>query len=78
MRISWKRGNYGKKHRTNPEESLIYKIQVIYFQAFCYKWVTNLNLSFLLVKAMIGTQFVTQFCAHKKQTNMPIAPGRHS
>lgn len=35
--------------------------------------------SFLVAKAMTGTQFVAQFCAHKKpETKKPVALGRQN
>lgn len=56
----------------------MHKIHVRHFHAFCYKWVANLNLSFLVAKAMIGTQLVIQFRAHKQKINKSVAPERHS
>lgn len=74
MRKPRQRINYNMKCRTKPKDSLIHKSYVIHFHVFCYRLGANLNLSFLVTKAMIGTQFVIQFCAHKKKKKKPVPP----
>lgn len=49
---SYQKDNYFKC-KTKPEVTTTHKIHIIHSYAFGYKWVANLNLSFLVAKAMI-------------------------
>lgn len=44
----------------------------MYFHAFLLQVRAHWNLSFLVAKVMIGTQFVTQLCAHRKNINQQL------